>query len=161
MPLWKQQQKKNQTIQRKATVHSQKRRWQKLKKAERKSTPWRTWFSLPKQPPRSPLGMWELSPNVERSTKLLGKWRITTWRHWVSQKWDGQEADNYRMEEKTSYTLDIHMYMLLTWIGQRSGQTGFITVLILGISKSGGDPPPLHKMWGGAKNSGGRLYDKV
>ena len=22
------------------------------------------------------------------------------------------------------------------------------TVLILGISKSGGDPPPLHKMWG-------------
>ena len=65
------------------------------------------------------------------------------------------------MEEKTSYTLDIHMYMLLTWIGQRSGQTGFITVLILGISKSGGDPPPLHKMWGGAKNSGGRLYDKV
>ena len=33
-------------------------------------------------------------------------------------------------------------------------------MLILGISKSGGDPPPLHKMWGGAKNSGGRLYDK-
>ena len=25
---------------------------------------------------------------------------------------------------------------------------GPITVLILGISKSGGDPPPLHKMWG-------------
>ena len=23
-----------------------------------------------------------------------------------------------------------------------------ITVLILGISKSGGNPPPLHKMWG-------------
>ena len=36
-----------------------------------------------------------------------------------------------------------------------------LTVLILGISKSGGDPPPLHKMWGGAKNSGGRHYGKV
>ena len=33
-------------------------------------------------------------------------------------------------------------------------------MLILGISKSGGDPPSLHKMWGEAKNSGGRLYDK-
>ena len=33
------------------------------------------------------------------------------------------------------------------------------TVLILGISKSGGDPPSLHKMWGKAKSSGGQLYD--
>ena len=51
------------------------------------------------------------------------------------------------------------------------------SVLILGISKTGGNPPPLYKMCvcvcvcvcvgggggggGGAKNSGGRLYDKV
>ena len=61
----------------------------------------------------------------------------------------GQKYENDIMSNQDhtmtlhSYTLKQCSYQILTSYTLR-----FLTVLILGISKSGGDPPPLHKMWG-------------